>query len=201
MVDPKLNQIQKDLKYVRNAVGRMGDAPIPIYSRMMWSIYSLAGFILLDFKPHIGGNFLLIGGLICTILEIIFAATIGRNSRKERNLNRDLRELFQGVAFAVAGSVIVVLMCRGHFTRGYSPGQMFLVLLGYHFVTAGLQFPRDVPLRWNGAIFLGLCLLAGAILVSFYPNGVWSALGVLLAVIISSSFQIPRFLRPSRRSH
>lgn len=188
MKHEQLDHLRDDLRYVRTALARYEEEPMPIFSRILWSGYCLIGFVLLDFMPPLGSSFLLIGGLVCVGLEALHTF-FNRKSEIQTRGHQDFRDLAQLIALAAAGVVIYVLGLQGRFSMGYSIGQMYLVLVGYHFLSAGIW--SSMSFSWNGAVFLGLAMLVGAVFICFIPHGVWTGLGLLLALIIGLGMHLP----------
>ncbi len=190
MNDSKLHSIRDDLRFVRDAVERSDQRPASLLSRILWSTYCLVGFVLLDFRPEIGGLFLLIGLPVAGLIEWL-AAIWGHRKQQQRMTSTDSREFLQLLAFILAVGVVVVLAFRGHLSNGYSLGQMILVLVGFYFSSVGIWAPARLRVGWNAPLVLGLCLMGSAILVSFFSRGVWTALGVLQASIIGFGWRFP----------
>ncbi len=188
MTEHNMDPIKEDLRYVRGAIERHEDQPMPLFSRILWASYCLIGYVLIDFFPSTGSLFLLWGGLVCVGLEGL-KAIIFRDDEIRTRGQQDLRSLVHLLGLALAGIVIYILGTHGKFSNGYSIGQMYLVLVGYHFFCSGVW--ASTKLNWNAGILLGLASLSGAVLVSFFPHGVWTGLGVLFAFIIGMGMKIP----------
>lgn len=189
MTNQNLETASEDLRYIRDAVGRRGEEPMPMYSRIMWGLYALIGFALLDFRPHFGGNFLLLGFFVCFALEFVFGALFGPRD-KEKNKDLSLKSLSHAIAFMLAIAATVALAYAGIFQRGYSMGQMIMVLTGYHFITCGLLYPPKFELKGNGAFVVGVLALVAAVLVSFVSHGVWTGIGIVMAFVFFRGFQL-----------
>lgn len=188
MSQPNIDPIKEDLRYVRGAIERHEEQPMPLFSRILWASYCLIGYTLIDFYPPTGSMFLLWGGLICVGLEGL-KAIVTRDREIQDRGQQDIRSLVHLLGLAFAGAVIYVLGTQGKFSTGYSIGQMYLVLIGYHFFSSGVW--SSTKLVWNAGIFLGLTSLIGAVLVSYYPDGVWTTLGIIFAVVIGMGMRIP----------
>ena len=191
MAQPNLDSTREDLQFVRNAIGRHGPLPTPLHSRILWACYCLIGCVWIDVGPRGGSAFLTYGLLAATVLDLLLTKRLNKTHGR-RNRTRDLRQLLQTGAFIAACLTVCGLMNGRVFSEGYGPGQVFLVLVGYHLMSSSLQ-NSEVAERWlTGGVVLGLAYLIGSILLSYSPNGVWSALGVISDIIIGWGFDIPK---------
>ena len=185
MPNHNIDSVREDLSFVREVVERDGDKSVPWHSRLIWGFFCLVGFIWKDVEPRGAGAFLLYGMVVATGLEIVLNHYHAKRSGV-RNRARNRTEIYQSIGFVVVVMVVWALALRRHFS-GDSVGQMMLVVVGQYLMISGFRHGLK-----NGASILGICLLSGALLISFFPVGVWSALGVISAIIIVSGFRWPR---------
>lgn len=190
MNDHRLENASEDLRYIRNAIGRSGE-PMPMYSRVIWALYAIIGFTLLDFRPHVGGWTLLYGFLACFILDFSLSLFLGPHD-KEKNTEESWKSFWHMVSFILAIGATVALAYCGVFQRGYSVGQMILVLVGYHFFTCSLLYFPELRIKGNGALLLGILSIAAAILASFVDQGVWTGIGVIMAIVFMMGFRLQK---------
>src|SRR6187200_2892919 len=80
-------RLQEDLQFVRHAVvKRDSPSPTPGAILILWGIYVLTGYTLLDFSPRFASMFLLIAGIAGGIASMF----IGRwYAEREGQVNQD----------------------------------------------------------------------------------------------------------------
>ena len=189
MNDPRLENTSEDLRYIRNALGRQRDEPMPMYSRILWSLYAIIGFTLLDFYPEIAGWSLLWGLPACFLIDFVASLVFGPSDR-EKNYEEMKKWAGHMTSFILAVAATIALAYCGVFQNGYSVGQVILVLVGYHFFTCSLMYFSNLSLKGNGALLLGVLSIVAAILVSFVDKGVWTGIGIIMAIVFMMGFQL-----------
>ena len=183
--DPSLEAVRNDLSFVRDVVEQDSNERLPWYARLIWASYCLIGFAWLDVESRGAVKFLMFGLPVACTLEILLRQYFGKREGI-RNRTRDRTEIYQAIGFVGVVLLVWTFAMQGLFVSGHAPGQMILVVVGQYLMISGL---RD---GWNGASFLGICLLVGALMISFFPNGVWATLGIIAAITIGFGFRWPR---------
>jgi len=176
-------QLADDLRYVRQAVEEHGrSASLPPSIALVWGVYVLIGYPLLDVAPAIGGWFLMVGGILGGVLSGWLGARTAR-AAGEADRAEALRHLLHwGGTFIAILAAIGLGVSVG--AQGQVIGQMITLVVGTAYLLAGAHFDRLF-------LWLGLLLLAGAIAVGYLPGYGWTALGVPLA----AGLIVPSLLR------
>ncbi|MGH7176815.1 MAG: hypothetical protein ACREJC_05485 [Tepidisphaeraceae bacterium] len=178
-------QLNQDLQFVRHAVTERDKerrrTPPGIF--IIWGIYVLIGYTLLDFNRAAGGWFLMVGGIVGGIAS----SFIGRaDSRRYGMVDRAegvKHMLHWGSIFIAIASVIGLSVARG--LQGEVVGQFIVLVIGLVYFLGGVHFDRYF-------IWLGLFLMAGSIGVGFVPRYPWSALGLVLSAGLLIPALLPR---------
>jgi hypothetical protein len=170
----EISQMEKDLRYVRQAVDRRGRAvrgPFAVY--YMWAVYVLIGYTLIDVAPRASGWFFLIGGLLGGIGSMILGR---RHSRQTGEYDRDFARRamlhWLGIVLAIASALALAVVVPE--LRGPHVGQLIVVMIGLVYFLAGVHF--DPNFLWLGPV-----LIAGGLAVGFVPRFGWTALGAVIA--------------------
>ena len=184
----EINQIRDDLKFVREAVARHDPPPARnagIY--LVWAVYVLVGYTMLDFSPVLASWFFLLGG----VLGGVATAVIGRRSA-QRDGEYDRAEVrkaslhwFGGIVLAIAAAVALAMVVPG--LRGQAMGQLIVVMIGLVYFLSGVHFDRNF-------LWLGPVLVVGGVLVGFVPRFGWTGLGIVIAL----GLVVPTFFPPRR---
>jgi len=180
-------RLQEDLQFVRHAVvKRDSPAPTPGAILILWGVYVLVGYTLLDFNRTYASMFLAIAGITGGVASLF----IGRwYAQREGQVNED-----EGVRHALHwGSILIAIaaiMALAYTRRdqisgnGEIVGQLIAMVIGIIYFLAGVHFDRYF-------LGLGLLLVVGSIAISFMPRYGWTSLGVL----ISAGLMLPVLLR------
>lgn len=184
----EIHQLQDDLRFVRDAVAR-GDSPRrPAAIYVVWAVYVLVGYTLIDFFPRASGWFFLVGGVIGGIASgYVYRRWARREGAYDRREGRrSLLHWGVGIGLAIAcamalGAVIPAL-------RGPAVGQLVVVMIGLVYFLAGVHF--DPHFLWLGPV-----LMVGGLVVGFVPQYGWTALGIVIAL----GLVVPTLL-PARRT-
>ena len=186
----EINQIHEDLKFVRQAVARHDPPPARhagIY--LVWAVYVLVGYTMLDFSPRMASWFFLLGGVLGGVMTSVIgrraAQRLGEYDRAEAR--RAGLHWAGGIVLAVASAVALATVVPG--LRGQAMGQLIVVMIGLVYFLSGVHFDRNF-------LWLGPVLVAGGILVGFVPRYGWTSLGVVIAL----GLVVPTFFPPRQSS-
>jgi len=180
-------RLQEDLQFVRSAVTkRDSPSPIPGAIMILWGIYVLVGYTMIDFNRAFASMFMGIGGIVGGIASMF----IGKwYAQREGQVNEDegiRHALHWGSIFLAIVAILVLVNVRRDqiSVNGEIVGQLMAVVIGIIYFLGGVHFDRYL-------IWLGLLLIAGSIAISFMPRYGWTSLGVL----ISAGLMLPVLLR------
>jgi hypothetical protein len=185
----EINQLHDDLRFVRDVVTR-GDPPArgPAGIYLLWAVYVLVGYTLIDVQPRASGWFFLVAGVLGGIGSWFIGRRVARRegAYDRREARRALLHWGAGIVLAIAcamalGAVMPAL-------RGQAVGQLVVVMIGLVYFLAGVHF--DPNFLWLGPV-----LMVGGIVVGFVPHYGWTALGAVIAL----GLVVPTLL-PSRRA-
>ena len=185
----EIHQLHDDLRFVRDAVA-LGDPPArgPAAIYVVWAVYVLVGYTLLDVDSRAAGWFFLVGG----VLGGVASALLARRARRKdgaydrREVRRTLLHWGAGIVLAIACAMALAAVMPA--LRGQPSGQLIVVMIGLVYFLAGVHF--DPNFLWLGPI-----LMVGGVLVGFVPRFGWTALGAVIAL----GLVIPTLL-PARRA-
>ena len=180
------NQLANDLRFVREAVEehhQQQGRPKSII--IMWAVYVLIGYSLIDLHPAWAGWFFMIGGwgggMISWWVGRRFMKSTGQiNRRLER---RTLLHWFVG--FLLIFASLTGLAMEHAALRGPLGSQCIVLMIGLIYFTYGIHVPAARYLIWAGPI-----LMLGGVLVGLVPHYGWTALGVLIAAMILSGLLV-----------
>ena len=180
-----IQQISDDLHFVRAAVARRepydrGPALLPI----LWAIYVIVGYTLIDFAPAASGWFFAIAGLAGGILSWY----LGKRYAK-RTGERDRAIGLRALGHFGGGIVIAWIFTMGLATvipglRGNHGGQVFVVMIGLVYFLWGIHYQRYF-------MFLGPVVMLGGTLVGLVPYYGWTALGAIISLGLVLPMLIP----------
>ena len=172
----QINQLHDDLRFVRDAVAR-GEAPHrrPAGIYLVWAIYVLVGYALIDLYPAASGWFFLAGGVLGGIASGVIARRAARREGAfdRREARRSLLHWGAGIILAVACAMAMAAVIPA--LRGPAAGQLVVVMIGLVYFLAGVHF--DPNFLWLGPV-----LMVGGVLVGFVPHYGWTALGTVIAL-------------------
>jgi len=172
----EINQLQDDLRFVRDAVAR-GDSPQrrPAAIYIVWAVYVLVGYTLIDLYPRAAGWFFLLGGVLGGIASGVIGRRLARQEGAyDRREGRRLA-LHWGVGIVLAIACAMALAAVVPALRGTAAGQLIVVMIGLVYFLAGVHFDRNF-------LWLGPVLMVGGVLVGFVPRYGWTALGTVIAL-------------------
>ncbi|HSZ57026.1 MAG TPA: hypothetical protein VK797_15270 [Tepidisphaeraceae bacterium] len=180
-----VQQIGKDLEFVRNAVSRRARPDLgPPLIFYLWAVYVIVGYSLFDLKPEYANSFLGIGGMVGGVLSWV----IGRRySHKTGQWDRALAirgALHMGGGIMLGVGFIIALSSVSPGFRPYT-GQVMVGFVGLTYFLWGVHFHRYFML-------LGPVVMAGGAVVGMVPHFGWTALGV----VISLGLILPTFFAP-----
>ena len=171
-----IHQIGQDLQFVRAAVDRSHHAakgPAAIY--ILWAIYVLIGYTLIDFAPAASGWFFLAGGIVGGIASWLIGRRWGiRTGEWDRDMGRRAMLHWAG-GIGLAIGVSLALAATNPALRGNAGGQLIVAMIGLVYFLAGVHFDRNF-------LWLGPLLVGGAVGVGFIPRYGWTGLGAVIAV-------------------
>jgi hypothetical protein len=182
------HQLESDLGFVRQVVAdadrqRRSPAAIPL----LWAAIVLVGFPLIDFAPHLVGNYWAIAGPV----GFLISAFIGwRSAQSSGQLRKDegMRYLLHWGGLLIAIGLAVLLIPFG-VIRGESVSPIILLLLAMAYFFGGIHLERSM-------LPIGILLAIGYVVVLFVPRYAYTFLGAMvsLALVISA-------VTGSRRDH
>jgi hypothetical protein len=171
-------QLRDDLAFVRHAVARR-DAPdaTPRGILLIWAVYVLVGYALLDQSVAAANWFFLLAGIAGGVASSIIGR---RNARRAGQADREegLRHMLHwGSIFLAIIAIVALAIARRDQLRGGGEivGQFIALTIGVIYFLAGVHFDRRF-------IWLGLLLIAGSIAISFVPRYGWTALGIVMFI-------------------
>jgi len=170
------SKIQSDLGYVRELVRASDKDPTSRAIYLLWAAIVLVGFSMVDFAPRYVGFFWMAAGP----LGGIFSGILGcRHSRERGQVRSDvgMRHMLHWSGMLVLVGLATLLAVKGHLD---SPtlSKVILLIVTYGWWTAGVHFDRNF-------LFLGGVMAAGFVMILFYPHYAWTALGAVIAIVLS----------------
>src|SRR5579884_2888926 len=122
----EINQIERDLHYVRQVVDRRGGyvrGPFSVY--YLWAAYVLIGYGLIDLAPQASGFFFLIGGIVGGVASMMLGR---RHSRRSGEYDRDFARRamlhWLGIVLAIASALACAAVMPE--LRGQHVGQLIV---------------------------------------------------------------------------
>ena len=171
----EIHQIGKDLQFVKEVVDRRqrhGGVPVLAY---LWATYVLIGYTLMDININAAGMFFAIGGFVGGIaswrIGRWYALRTGQSDRSmaKRALLHFGGGILLGWIFCIALAAMIEPL------RGPKGSQVFVVMIGMVYFLWGVHEDRYF-------LWLGPVLMAGGVLVGFFPHFGWTALGIVIAL-------------------
>lgn len=176
------DQMQQDLKFVRDAVARRGILDrTPQAIAWLWAIFILLSFALLDFRFSAAMWMFAVGAPLCGIVSFLIGRNVARHEGEFDHRVGFTCALHWGTIF-LAMIALCFLAAAGR-VSGQGIGQVATLVVGVVYFLAGVHFDR----RWMTS---GLLLMAGAAAISWIPHYPWTSLGavVCLALILPTFF-------------
>ena len=181
-----IHHLENDLSFVRQAIERRRQVdPREARIYLVWAVYILVGYALLDLDRLYADWFFFIGGFAAAFLSYL----LGRSAAIQRGeLDRSQAGLIRlhwlgGIACAVAGSFALAAVIPP--LRGFYGAQIGVFLFGMIYFFHGVHF--DFHFLW-----LGPLLMLGAIVVGFIPVYPWTCLGIVFAVGLTIPYLFAR---------
>jgi hypothetical protein len=186
----RLEQVQEDLSYIREAVARRTERRNKgetIY--LIWAAYVLIGYVLIDVNPVAAGVFFVIGSIPAAALSW----WLGRRARLQSGeIDHDVERRsslhwiggFLLCCFASFGLAAVIPPLRNMFFGS----QVFLAMVGLLYFLHGVHFDRHF-------LWLGPLLIVGSVVVGMIPVFPWTCLGL----VISAGLCVPYLLARRKR--
>ena len=174
----QIDQVQEDLSFIRQALARRsqrkwgGEA---VY--LVWAVYVLIGYVLLDMNPKYADLFFLIG------LVPFGAVSQGIARRGEQKMgNVDVAEQRRATLHWVGGGMLVLLtgvavQLMIPSLRNIHGGQIFVILCGLFYFLSGVHY--DGHFLWIGPL-----LIVGGLCVQYVPVLPWTCLGLMIAAAL-----------------
>lgn len=181
-----VQQISEDLHFVREAVARRGrpsKGPAAIYC--IWAAYVLIGYALIDFARPASGWFFLIGGILGGMLSWWIGRGWGmRTGEWDKEMaRRAMLHWAGGIVLAIIVSLALSSVIPS-LREGSASGQLIVVLIGMVYFLAGVHFDRHF-------LWLGPLLMAGGVVVGFFPRYGWTGLGAVIAAALVITAILP----------
>jgi hypothetical protein len=182
----EIDQMRQDLSFVRQALGRRSRQN---YGRgqiyLVWAVYSLVGFALMDVNPNYSSYFFLPGFVVAALLSRMVGKRAARATGEfDRDLvRRTMLHFWGGIWLAMLACVGMQILVPA--LRGVHGGQLCVVLLGLVYFLAGVHFDGYF-------LILGPIVMAGGLAVGFIPHRPWTCLGVVIALGLSAPYFIWR---------
>jgi len=180
------DEVHDDLRFVREAVARRdAAAPSPASILYLWAVYVLLGYTMLDATPRAAGWFFLFGG----VGGGIASGALGRRAalrfgEQDRHRARRMALHWGGAPVLAFLSLVGLNEVIPHF-NGQAFGQLFVVMLGLIYFTAGIHLDRHF-------LWLGPVLMVGGVLVGLFPRYGWTGLGIVIALGLVAPTFFPR---------
>jgi hypothetical protein len=180
-----VQQFQQDIQYVREVVARAERSPQrPVAIYLIWALYVLIGYPLIDFAPRYAGPFFMIGWLVCIGATMFLGYRYKKAAGVKSGENRI--KLFWWGGSALMFLCIIGLSATIPALRGHASGQVAVVMVGIFYYLGGVNYDRNF-------LWLGLVLCAAGLLVGFVPHYGWTALGIVFALgLIGPALLAPR---------
>jgi hypothetical protein len=177
------DQLQQDLHFVRRAVARRQSEPTPQIIPIVWGVFVLVSFAMLDFyRTGAAWMFTAVAPALALFSGWIGRAQARRAGETDRRAGR-IHALHWGSIFLAMMS-LVVLAATGR-VRGEGVGQVATLLVGLVYFLAGVHLDG----RW---MISGLLLMAGAAAVAFVPRYPWTILGAVVCLALVLPAFLPR---------
>lgn len=169
------NPIHEDLHFIRQAVARRERNPAsPAPILYLWAVYVLIGYTLLDFNTRAAGWFFLFGGLGGGVLSGMLGRRAAMQAGEhDRELGRRMALHWSAIILAFISLAALSMVLPQ--LRGQAFGQVFVVMIGLIYFTAGIHLDRHF-------LWLGPVLIAGGVVVGLVPHYGWTGLGVVIAL-------------------
>lgn len=176
----KLDQLEADLGYVRDAVRKSERERSPKAIYLLWAGIALLGFALVDFSRPLVGPYWAVAGPLGGAISFWLGWREGR-SRGQLNREIGVRHALHWLAMMVAIWLTIPLAIMKKVDwEVLNPIILLIIALGWFL--AGVHLDR--PLRW-----LGLLMAAGYVGVLFVPVYAWTLLGLLVAAgLVTTAF-------------
>ena len=180
------DEVHNDLHFVRQAVARRdGAAFSPVSILYLWASYVLVGYTLLDVAPRAAGWFFLIGGIVGGVASGVLGRRASlRLGEQDRQRGRRMA-LHWGGATLLAFLALVGLSQVLPQMNGQAFGQLFVVMIGLIYFTAGIHLDRHF-------LWLGPVLMIGGVVVGLFHHYGWTGLGIIIAVGLVAPTFFPR---------
>ena len=184
----EIQNIGEDLRFVRQVVSRRQTTEHgPSMLLVIWAVYVVIGYTLIDFVPQAAGWFFAIGGAVGGILSWWLGK---RYSLRYGELDRTMA--IRSTAHFMGGILIAWVFCMGLAVvipalRGNAGGQVFVVMIGLVYFLWGVHYQRYFA-------FLGAVVMLGGVLVGLIPRFGWTGLGI----VISLGLLVPAFVHTRR---
>lgn len=171
-----IQNIGNDLRFVREAVARRQRTEYPWAGLLViWAVYVVVGYTLIDVAPRASGPFFAIagfaGGILSWILGRRYALRQGEDDRSMAM--RSMAHFFGGIMLALAGTVGLATVIPA--LHGNTGGQVFVVMIGLVYFLWGVHYQRYF-------VFLGMVVMLGGVLVGLVPRFGWTGLGVVISL-------------------
>jgi hypothetical protein len=174
----EIKQLQTDLGYVRDVVGRSGKSPSPAAIYLFWAPVILVGFALVDFAPRYVGLYWMIAGPVGAVVSAILG---WRHSVKCGQLSRETgtRHALHWCGMLAVIFLAALLGITGGVTWDMA-SKIILLIVGFGYFLAGVHL--DQPIMW-----IGLLLFAGYIALFFVTAYGWTIVGVIVAAAMTAA--------------
>ncbi len=170
------DSIQSDLGYVRGLVEASDKDQFTRAIYLLWAFIVLVGFSLVDFAPRVVGFYWMVAGPLGGIVSGILG---GRHSRNQGQIRSDtgIRHILHWSGMLVLTGLASLLAVRGE-VDAPALSKIILLIVTFGWWTAGVHFDRNF-------LLLGAVMAAGFVAILFIPHYAWTALGLLIAIVLS----------------
>ena len=175
---PELNELETDLNYVREIVGRAEEGASPSSVYFLWAGIVLVGWPLNDFYPQAAGLYWMLAGPLGGIASAFLGARWARRVGQASRLLAIKHSLHWG---AMLGAILLAIPLQqtGQITpTGYL--RLILLLVALTYFLAGLYLSR--PLLWVAAVVL-TCYIVGF----FVDTYLWTGAGIVVASSLAAA--------------
>ena len=169
----QLQQLERDLSYVRGAVERAETSPAPRFICFLWAALGGVGFALVDLRVEWVPTYWIVAGPGGALLSGYLGWRHATFSGQPCALT-GRRQMLHWGAMLAAIYLILLLPARGVMPWP-ATGPAILLVLALGYFQAGVYF--DPAFRW-----IGLLLAAGYVFVLFVSGYAWITVGVLFAL-------------------
>lgn len=176
-----------DLAYVAGALRRRETSPTPWTIALVWAVYSLVGFTMIDFVPRYSGWWFLVAAVVGGVLSAFFGAREDKRTGEQDEVQDRRIMLHWSSIFVAVGAVAAITMTQH--LDGKISGQFTTMAVGLVYFLAGAHFDRRY-------IPLGLLIMVGSVVAGLVPVGAWTAIGVVIAVGLMLLSLAPRKVVP-----